>query len=160
MPLILSFDTGYSIGFSIVNTETKTLLNYGIYTIPPKQTIEDFCVLTYEFINILHFKINIDKVFIEVPVFYDTLKSRISAMKGDLFFVHASAITIFNTFQHRNKFLIEPSQWKGQMSKRATKTRVRAILGNHQVKNIKSEHIFDSIGIGLSQDQTLWSLMK
>lgn len=161
---ILSFDTGYTIGYSIIDIDNIKLLKFGYNVIKSKQSIENFCKLTRSFISKLKFNIKIDKIVIEIPEFYGDKKGIISLKKGNLFFTYASAITIFTSINHKNKFLITPNFWKAQLSKKATQKRIKIILGD-QINDIlkfpacKSEHILDSVGMCLSQNKKIWNLL-
>ncbi len=165
--IILSFDTGYNLAWSIVDTEKAELIEYGLYKIQGKQTYERFCDATKLYIEHLNStlkRIKVDKVLIELPQFYGDKKSVISMKRGNLTYVYASAFIIFNTLNHDNKHFITPKSWKGQLKKRPTEKRVIIILKD-QLKGIlkmsetKREHLIDSIGIGLSQNKKLWSLL-
>lgn len=53
--------------------------------------------------------------------------------------------------------ILTAREWKGQLSKEATRKRVERIF---QKKMLCSEHIIDAIAIGLSRDGELWNLQK
>ena len=160
---ILSFDTGLNLGWSIIDIDTQKLIEYGIKKFDLSEGVGQYCDDLWGYFS--NFYYDIDVVRIEMPEFYGDKKGIISAKRGDLFVVHASAITIHNVFRDCPAELIKPKEWKGQMNKEATENRVKIIMGD-QINNIlklpkyKKEHILDSIGIGLSYDKELWSLRK
>lgn len=171
---ILSFDTGKNVGWNIVKPYTQRLLKYGIKQFDLKKLgIGEYCSALWDYLFTLHddFYQTIDLVRIEEPEFYGDKKGTISLKKGDLFYTHASAITLYNFYSSSSYGfevdveLVKPREWKGQLSKGATENRVKIILGNQinnilKLPNYKKEHILDSIGIGLSYDQDLWNLRK
>ena len=169
---ILSFDTGKNIGWNIINIYTQKLLKYGCKQFE-LSSIGEYCNELWWFLMQLYDDIlyPIDIVRIEEPEYYGGKKGTISLKRGDLFYVQASAITLYNFYSSHmyssdiKVELVTPCQWKGNLSKEATENRVKLILGdqvNHILKmpKYKREHIIDSIGIGLSYDKKLWELRK
>lgn len=162
---ILSFDTGHNLAWSMMNTEVKSIYNTGFTHIESNITLSKFCDLTKKYLY-EHFYPHIkygDKILIECPIFEQSKRGVIAAKTGDLFYILASAITIYNFFQQENKILITPQQWKGKLNKRATKTRIEIIIPNIDkillIKDcLNNEHILDTIGMSLSQNKRLWNL--
>lgn len=96
---------------------------------------------------------------IEEPEFWGTsFKSMTAITSGSLFHLNA----IVYTFCDRCAVasipfkLVKPREWKGTMSKEATKKRVEIITG----MKWDNEHIIDSIGMGLSTDKDIWLLRR
>lgn len=97
-----------------------------------------------------------ERVLIEGVKVYNSVKGDACKNSGDI--IHLSYLVgSYATIAMFNKCKVEiitAPQWKGTMSKEATKTRVELITG----LTYKNEHIYDAVGIGLAQDKDLWTL--
>jgi hypothetical protein len=164
MSIILNFDTGHNLGWSIVDTEKLKVLEYGFKKIPDKVSIKELCKQTNEYVEdiFIDFYSNTDKVIIELPEYFDSPKGRIAAKTGALLQVHASAITILNItsewFELDKILTLTPKQWKAQLTKKATEYRVKQLIP--ECKSITNEHVLDSIAMGLSQNKKIWNFQR
>jgi len=166
---ILSFDTGHNIGWSAIDLDSEKqtirLVDYGCIKIPSNLSIEKFCSLTSYEIKFLELPY-INECRIEIPVFEQSKRGIIAAKTGDLLEIHASAITIFNEMnKYHDTKLLTPNQWKGTMSKKATLKRVKMVFEKYEIRPLHPnfakmpDHVVDSIGIGITHNPKMWSLM-
>lgn len=168
MSIILSFDTGKNIGWSIVDTDNElpNLIKFDSKIFPTNINLENFCYMINRYLSVVYLKhfltTPIEKILIELPEYYGSKKGKISAAKGDIFITHACAISIMNFFISKPDFIASsnvyfrtPKQWKGQLTKKATDYRLQIILGQLPPGN---EHVRDSIALGFSNNLYLWNL--
>lgn len=97
-----------------------------------------------------------EKVTIESVDYRDGLKNITAAKRGDLVKL-SILIGVYVGCCLEKKIpykLILAREWKGQLTKAATKARVKRITG----LELTNEHIIDALGMGLSRDKELWRL--
>ena len=170
MSVILSYDTGYNVAYAIVDTTQRKILDVGGIDIGEKLSMEEFCDKTIYELGNLHYGLSaqklirkVNKILIELPKSYGSLKSQTSLKTGKLFYTFASAISLFNYF---NDYLSDiefrtPNEWKGQMTKKTTEKRIKLIYKDFDFDKRKlTDHEFDAIGIATSYDSDLWNLKK
>jgi Holliday junction resolvasome RuvABC endonuclease subunit len=105
-------------------------------------------------------KYKIETVIIEgVENWQGSLKSRTASARQDTIKLAylVGAYKAMCAERNIHSIILTAPQWKGQLSKEATRKRVDRIL---EIKTTCSEHIIDAIGIGLSRDSDLWLLKK
>lgn len=91
-------------------------------------------------------KMNPKRLYVETPILYPT-KRKVHADVKNLLSVARSFLNMVQV-----NFSIAPSSWKGQVPKKIHAVRIVSVLGEDEikaVKSIKNHNTIDAIGIGL-----------
>lgn len=156
---ICGVDVGKNTAFAVFN---KNKLLY-CDSIKAKNK-ESFLLLTDGFkkrIQLFKKAFSINQVYIEGVDFRgDSLKSRTAMAKGDLFFLSelVGAYKYICLQEGLKVQVLLAKDWKGNLTKEATKERVKRILFSQDKKMVFNEHEIDAIGICLSQEKNIWNL--
>lgn len=89
-----------------------------------------------------------DRVYCEVPQFYETHKGMASQRSGSIGKLCVFVGMVVQLFGEERIRLVTPNEWKGQLPKKIVTSRIRKILGVKECKKYRAD-IWDAVGIGL-----------
>jgi len=144
--MILSFDTGKNIGLCVM--KCKAIHTYKFILNNPEEILSKINFLT---------NIQESIIYIEDYMIYNSPKSIISAISGDLKFVIKTGIILekyFKDLKAKRVIMVSP-RWKGTMNDKQVKERIKYCMKKYKFnlefeKRKLSSHEWDAIGMALN----------
>lgn len=146
---LLSIDPGLSTGYAVWDVY-KSLVCFDSFT-AEGSTIEEKLHSIFSSVNNLFEQFRFEAVVMEGVQYQFSLKSMTSTLRGNTFFLaYQVGIICGVCSSRRTNYIIKlPSEWKGQLTKEATRLRVLRALPELKKQKINN-HTIDAIALGLS----------
>lgn len=154
--MLITIDVGLNTGYAIWGNE-NTLIKHGEIKTYEKSREMNLYKISKSLDILLDIpKEKITKAVIEGVEYQFSLKSFTSTIRGNTFYLAYMVGVIAGLFIERNIYfkIITARQWKGQLTKTATRLRAERALPFLKSEKL-SEHVIDAIGIGLSEQGRL-----